>query len=729
MTTTQMQRRDFLKVTTAAGGGLMIGTWFNVLAPEGALAAEVVADLTANAWVRIAPSGAVTLMAQNPEIGQGVKTMLPMLIAEELDVDWSQVTVEQAGLDTDKYQSQSAGGSRATPTHYEPMRRAGAAARAVLVAAAASTWGVPESELETESGMVHHRSSGRSIGYGELTTAAAGLPAPAIESVKLKDPSEFRIIGTPVHNVDNQRIVTGAPQFGIDVVLPGMKYAVFHKCPVYGGKVKSANLDEVKAQPGVTDAFIVEGTDDLTGLMPGVAVVGDNWWMVNQARLKTLSVEWDEGATATQSSEGFAAEASRLFAGAPANSMRVDGQVDAALASAPHTVTAEYTYPFLSHAQLEPENGTAHFKDGKLEMWVPTQTPASGRRLAAETLGMAEEDITIHLTRIGGGFGRRLFNDYLVETAWIARELGEPVQLLWSREDDMAHGMYRPGGFHKLEGGVDASGALVAWRNHFVSFGEGDRFATAAGVRDTEFPAGFVPNFEMGSSLIPFGIPTGWMRAPGSNALAWVYQSFINELAHEAGIDPLQFRLDLLEAAGENTGLEPERVRTVLQGVAERADWSGRGSLPKGTGKGLAFHFSHSGYFAEVVQASVTPAGELTVDKVWAVGDVGSQIINPLNAENNAHGSVIGGLNQSIGQEITFENGRAVQQNFNRYPFVRMSTAPEIDVHFVTTDNPPTGLGEPPLPPVIPALCDAIFQATGKRIRELPISKTDLSWS
>ena len=516
--------------------------------------------------------------------------------------------------------------------------------------------------------------------------------------------------------------------FGIDFTLPGMKYAVFHKCPVFGGKVVSANLDEVKAQPGVTDAFIVEGGDNLGGLLSGVAVVGDSWWMVNRARTRTLEVEWDEGETASQSSEGFAAQAQAYFAQEPAMSLREDGDVDAALAAAPHRAEAEYTYPFISHTQLEPENCTAHWKDGKLEMWAPTQTPERGRTMAAETLGIDESDITIHLTRIGGGFGRRLYNDFLVETAWIAKELGEPVKLLWSREDDMTHDFYRPGGFHKFEGGIDDNGHIVAWRNHFASFGAGERFASSASVRDTEFPAGFVPNFSMGASLIPFGIPTGALRAPGSNGLAWVYQSFIDELAEAGGHDPLQVRLNLLDSAGENLGLDPSRVRGVLEAVAERADWADRGSLPQGTGKGIAFHYSHSGYFAEVVQATVSRDGEVTVDKVWACGDIGSQIINPLNAENNAQGAVIDGLSQAMGQEITFENGRAVQQNFNRYPLMRMSAAPEIDIHFVMTDNPPTGLGEPPLPPVIPALCNAIKAATGIRVRELPIAKTDLSW-
>ena len=725
---TSMQRRDFLKISAAAGGGLLIASYVDVFGSSSLAGAELV-DFEPNAWVKIAPDGAVTLIAQNPEIGQGIKTMLPMLIAEELDVDWSSVTVEQGDLDTDNFSGQFAGGSNATPTHYMPMRRVGAAARAVLVSAAAATWNVSESELETESGRVHHRASGRSIGYGELTETAATMSAPDMESVPLKDPSDFKIIGTPIPDVDNHAIVTGQPLFGIDFTLPGMVYAVFEKCPVFGGRVVSANLDEVMAQPGVTRAFVVEGGDNLGGLLSGVAVVGDNWWLVTKARTDVLQVEWDEGATANQSSEGFAAQAEELFGGSPAISLREDGDFAAALAGASTRVGARYSYPFISHAQLEPENCTALFQNGRMEMWAPTQTPERGRGMVAEVVGIEEGDVTIHLTRMGGGFGRRLYNDFLVEGARIAQELeGTPVKLLWSREDDMRHDLYRPGGFHELEGGVDASGKLVAWRNHFASFGSGERFASSAGVRDTEFPAGFVPNFSMGASLIPFGIPTGALRAPGSNALAFVYQSFIDELAHAAGIDPVRFRLDLLATEGENQGQDPERMSAVLRLVAERSNW-GNESLPRGTGMGVAFHYSHRGYFAEVVQATVTQQGQVMVDKVWAVGDIGSHIINPLNAENNAQGGVVDGLSMAMGQEITFANGRTQQANFNEYPLMRMPAVPDIDIHFLETDNAPTGLGEPPLPPVIPALCNAIFAATGKRVRSLPLLTQDLSWS
>ena len=724
---TTIERRGFLKVSALAGGGLLFGSYFDFLAPAEASAAEL-ADLEPNAWITINPDGRITIVAQNPEVGQGVKLMLPMIIAEELDADWDMVDVVQGDLDTVNFERQFAGGSLATVFHYESMRQVGASARAVLVSAAASQWGVPEGELETEASVVHHRASGRSIGYGELTDAAAGITPPALDAVPLKDPADFRIIGTSIANIDMEAIVTGQPLFGIDFVVPGMVYAVYEKCPVFAGRVVSANLDEVRAAPGVTDAFVLEGGTSLRGLLSGVAIVGDNWWLVNQARENILQVEWDEGATAAQSSEGFRAQADAMFAEGPAFYLRQNGDVAAALASADHTVEASYTYPFLSHAQLEPQNCTAEFKDGKLELWATSQTPEGGREQVASTLGITVDDVTMHLSRMGGGFGRRLTNDHVIEVSAIAQRLDSPVKLLWTREDDFKHDFYRPGGYHSFEAGVQSDGTVQAWSSHFASFGSGEDFAPSASIRATEFPGGFIPNFSLGVSLIPFGIPTGAMRAPGSNAVSWVYQSFMDEMAHAAGVDPLDFRLRLLSNPGDEIGLDPSRMEAVLQAVGERSGWRNRSSLPDGTGLGLAFHYSHRGYFAEVVRASVSRQGVLSVEQVWVAGDVGSQIINPINALNQVEGAVIDGLSMAIGQEITFANGRTVEHNFDEYPMMRIGEAPDIDVQWVISDNAPSGLGEPALPPVIPALCNAIYAASGHRIRELPVIKNDLSW-
>ena len=722
---TGASRRDLLKASVVSGGLVLS---FSIAAK--AEAAEGAGAQALNAYVRVAPNGIVTIMGKNPEIGQGVKTSLPMIIAEELDVPWANVRIEQADCDPQLYGSQFAGGSLATPLNYDDLRKVGAVARAMLVNAAAVAWNCPSGDCKTSEGHVIHVATGRKASYGSLAGQCAGLATPDPKTIPLKKPADYKIIGKATPQYDTKKIVTGQPLFGIDVRVPGMLYATYEKAPVFGAKVVSADLDAARAVKGVRKVFVVDGTTNLSGLLPGVAVVGDSWWAARKGRT-ALKTKWADHPTSSQSTAGFNKRAAELNAGAPQMNLHKDGDFDAAYKGAAKTLEAAYSYPFLAHAPLEPQNTTASFKDGKLEIWAPTQNPQPGRALVAATLGIKVEDITVHMTRCGGGFGRRLSNDYMVEAAWIAREAGVPVKLLWSREDDMHHDYYRPAGYHYFKGGVDAAGNLVAWNDHFVTFGEGEKVASSAGMGGTEFPSRFVPNCKIDQSTISLGVPTGPMRAPGSNALAFVNQSFIDELAHAAGADPVAFRMKLLgDAPMVGTGpsaYNAGRMKGVLAAAEKMSGWANRARLPQGTAMGVAFHYSHAGYFAEVVQASVAKTGAVKVDKVWIAADVGRQIVNPAGALNQVQGAALEGISHALYQKITIENGAAVQSNFADYKLLRMAAAPPVEVKFVITDYPPTGLGEPALPPVIPALCNAIFAATGKRIRDLPIDTKQLA--
>ena len=715
--TLDLDRRTVLFAGAAAGGGLWVGL-------DGA-AADTVPNLSINPWVKITVDNRIIITSHNPEIGQGIKTSIPMLVAEELDVDWAQVEIVQALADASIYGRQVAGGSMATTLQYDALRRVGAGARAMLVAAAAAAWGVPAAEITTGGAMLRH-ASGKSASYGSMATAAAQLPAPDAAKLALKDPRAFRLIGTPVSGVDNRAIVTGKPLFGIDAKLPGMKFAVYHKRGIAGAEVKSVDLAPVKARKGVSDAFVVTGNSDLAG---GVAIIADSTWAALTAR-DALQPEWTEGTGAFQSSANWADMAAKRKVAGPEKNIVSNGDVIAALASAAQVVRADYAYPFLAHVPMEPMNCTAWVTGDKVEIWAPTQNPEPGRKAVAKVLGVPEANITIHLMRSGGGFGRRLVNDFMIEAAVIARTAKTPVKLTWSREDDIAHDWLRPGGWHSYTAGLDAAGKVIAWDNHFISYGKDGKFARAADIGESDFPARLIDNFRVGASILPLESNTGYLRAPANNAFGFVTQGFIDELATAAGQDQLVFRQALL---GEPRWLgDPTkrgtyhtgRMRGVLDKAAAMAGWGRK--LPARSGLGIAFHFSHLGYFANVIEAQVADDGSVRVVKVWVAGDVGRQIVNPSGALAQVQGSVLDALGAAMGQAITFADGAVEQRNFGDYPLLRMDATPMVEVAFVTSDYPVTGMGEPAYPAVAPAIANAVFAATGVRLRTLPFDTTAL---
>ena len=709
--TITLDRRALLFAGAVAGGGLWVGL--------DSAAAETAPSGAMNPWVTITANNRIIITAHNPEIGQGIKTSIPMLVAEELDVDWTQVEIVQALANAAVYGRQVAGGSMATTLQYDALRRVGAGARAMLINAAAVAWGVPAGEITTGGAMLRHQ-SGKSASYGSMAAAAAKLPPPEAAALTLKDPKNFKLIGTPVSGVDNRAIVTGNPLFGIDATLPGMKYAVYHKRGIAGAEVKSVDLAPVKARKGVSDAFVITGSTDLAG---GIAIIANSTWAALNAR-DSLQPEWSAGDGAFQSTATWAAMAAERKTAGPERTIVSHGDVTAALGTAARVIRADYAYPFLAHVPMEPMNCTAQVTGDQVEIWAPTQNPEPGRKAVARVLGVPEANITIHMLRCGGGFGRRLANDFMVEAAIIARMAKAPVKLTWSREDDIAHDWLRPGGWHNFTAGLDGQGKVIAWDNHFISYGKAGKFARAAEIGENDFPAKLLENFRVAASILPLESNTGYLRAPANNAFGFVTQGFIDELAHAAGQDPLGFRRTLL---GEPRWLgDPTvrgtyhtgRMRGVLDKAAAMAEWGRK--LPPRTGLGIAFHFSHLGYFANVIEAQVADDGSVRVNKVWVAGDVGRQIVNPSGALAQVQGSVLDALGAAAGQAITFADGAVEQRNFGDYPLLRMDAVPPVEVAFITTDYAVTGMGEPAYPAVAPALANAIFAATGVRLRALP---------
>lgn len=726
-----LSRRGFIKLAGGATGGLVIGLAVGLPGTGRAQSGPPSRPFAPGAFVRIAPDGKITLISKNPEIGQGIKTGFGVILAEELDAKWSDVTVEQAEVNPAVYGRQIAGGSMSIPRGWDELRYAGAGARAMLIEAAAQRWGVPVGELTTADSTVIHAASGRKASYGSLATAAAALPVPDIQTLKLKARKDYKLIGKRFTGVDNAAIVRGTPLFALDVQLPGMQYASIEKCPAVGGKAKSFNAAEIKALPGISDAFIVEGTPPVadvmkTGVLPGVAIIGKSTWAVFSAR-KALKVEWDTSTASKDSWTDFVKQARALSSKVQGETVvKATGDVDRALASGDtgtKTIEAFYQFGFVSHAQLEPQNTVAWFKDGAVELWAPMQLPDAA--LVAAAAGLPADKVKLNQMRVGGGFGRRLMNDFVCEAAYLSRRVEGPVQVVWTREDDMRHDAFRVGGFMAYRAGLDAQGKLAAFDAHMVTFKDtaSGKVSKGGGISPNEFPADYVDDYRASQSLLPLSTPVVWWRAPGASTMAWVQQSFLHELAVAAGRDHVEFLLELFgRRAGRGpqpaAGLDADRAIGVIKLAAEKAGWGTR--LPEGHHLGLAFCFSHLGHIAEIAEVSVDASKKVTVHKVTVAADVGP-VINLSAAENQCEGSVVDAIG-TMALEVTIEGGAAQQTNFDRYPLPRMAISPKVDVHFVQSEASPTGLGEPVFPPVVPAICNAIHAATGHRIRTLPIT-------
>ena len=728
-----VSRRGFLAAIGLAGGGL-------VVASLGAGAAEddqtLVSSESLNAFIQVSPSGQITIYSANPEMGQGIKTALPMIIAEELGAKWEDVTVLQAPVDEDRFGNQRAGGSTTIPRTWDQMRRMGASAREMFISAGSLVMEHPREELKTGDSRVTHV-SGEYLTFGQLATLAAKQDVPESDSLMFKSREDYTIIGTSVSGVDNLVIATGAASFGIDTRVPGMLYAAYHKCPIIGGLADSANLDEIKALPGVVDAFIIKGNDNPRELLDGVAIVGTNTHAVFSAK-KRLEVQWDTSDASDDSWTGLVADAQKLHGTRGDEEVIDKGDVQAAFSDPDNTVLeAFYEFPFVAHLCMEPMNCTAHYKKAdkgsgdenaeqdRLEIWAPTQGAARVFQIADTMFGLSKEQVTVHQPRLGGSFGRRVYREYLAEAIEISKRMAAPVKLTWTREDDIRHDFFRAGGFQSVKGAVGEGGKLIAFEDHFMGMAKDGNAVSGSRFAATQFPLLNVDNAYASKTLFDIDTPCGPWRAPGSNTTAFVIQSFLDELAHAGGRDYLDF---LLEVMGEPVWFDEGNVRSLNTGraagviklAAQRAGWGKK--LPPGRGLGLAFCFSHAAHVAEVAEVSVDENKKLTVHEVTVAVDVGP-IINLSGALSQVEGAVIDGLSTMMGQKITFENGAVEQSNFHDYQVLRIADAPQVNTHFIESDYRPTGLGEPALPPLAPAVGNAIFAATGHRVRKMPLTE------
>ena len=697
-----LTRRDFIKVTSTAGAGLVIGLYLPSQA--GLLfAQETKGEFTPNVWLKIDKAGAVSITVAKSDMGQGIRTSLPMIVAEELDADWKTVRVEQAMAHPTAYGSMGTGGSSSVRTSWDKLRRAGAAAREMLISAAALTWSVDRSRCYAENGVVHHRPTGRKLAYGELVDAASKLPVP--DNPPLKEPKDFTIVGKWIPQVDTKAKSSGQAKYGIDVRVPGMLYATLVRCPVFGGKVASFDGSAAKAIAGVRDVVQVQ---------QGVAVVASSTWAALKGR-DALKVNWDEGPNAKLASsqihemlvehskhEGEVAEK--------------EGDVQKSMSEASKRIEAVYEVPFLAHATMEPLNAVADVRADRCEIWTGTQSAQSAQNETAAFLGLPKEKVDVHVMLLGGGFGRRSDNDFVSEAVQISKAVGAPVRLLWSREDDTQHDEYRPVSMHKLRGAIGAKGELLAWNHRLIAPSIAtqhwpdrlkglDRGAIECAV---EMPYE-IPNVLVDFVLASTPIPIWWWRSVYASQNVFAVESFVDELAAAAKKDPYQFRMEMLDKS--------PRMKKVVETAAAKAGWGK--SLPKGHSHGIACSLSFGSYVAEVAEVSVNE-GEVRVHKVHAAVDCG-RAVSPNTMTYNVEGAIVYGLTAALKGKITIDAGRVQQGSFDDYPLLAIDEMPEVEVHIVESDGALGGIGEPGLPPIAPAACNAIFAATGKRVRELPI--------
>lgn len=714
-TTMRLSRRTLLKGGLAAGAGLAIG--FGLPRPGGdpALAQGAgTGTFAPNQWLRIDHDGVVTIVNSVPEMGQGSLTTMPMIIADELDADWSKIKVEQAPANPKLYANpvtgnQSYGGSRGVRDHLQMWRKAGAAAREMLMRAAAEVWGVKVEEVDTEPGAVVHKATGRRLPYGQLVDKAAQLPVP--QDPKLKTPDKFRYIGKRVHRRDTPEKVNGAAIYGMDVQVPGMLIASIERCPVFRGALKSFDPSAAKAVPGVKHVVQVSN---------GVAVVADSFWTALEGR-KALKITWDEGPLAQLSSAQITRDYEALSK-QPGQAARSEGDTDKALGAGGKTLEAVYQVPFLDQACMEPMNATAHVTRDACAIWAPTQNPGGTQATGARIAGLPPEKVTVNTTLLGGGFGRRGEVDFIVDAVETSKAVGAPVKVMWTREDDMRHGFYRPATYNVFRAALDARGMPAAWWNRVVGPGiliqkgrakagtvDG---AAVEGVRNFPYD---IPNVHVEWTNKDYGIPIGFWRSVGPSQNAYIVESFIDELAHLAGKDPYEYRRALL-------GKSP-RHKGVLELAATKANWGA--PLPPGRARGIAVAFSYGSYVAHVAEVSVAPDGKPRVHKLVAAIDPGIAV-NPDQVKAQMEGGAVYALTAALYGQITIDHGRVQQSNFNDYPMLRINETPVTEVHILNSGEAPGGLGEPGVPTTAPAVCNAIFALTGKRIRALPIRPEEL---